>query len=301
MSDDFSDRVLARARLAVRAEAAFGLKAVVGGARRISLRSRKRPNALPLAASQRNEPKSEPEPAPQTVTLFGEVADAKGKLLETPNDQPFDAPPPPTDEKIRALKVLDDTEVKGCTRCVLSQTRQHTVFGEGSPDAKVFFVGEGPGANEDETGRPFVGRAGELLDKMIVAMGLSREEVYIANVVKCRPPGNRVPAAGEVEACTPYLVKQLDWVRPAAIVTLGLPATHFLLGGKTGDGEAARPVAFVARHQAHADLPPRLRPAHADQAGEGDGLGRLADGDGGGRPDGAEEVVNSRRRKPRFF
>ena len=232
MSDDFADRVLARARLAVRAEAAFGLKAVVGARSDFSAKPQAAED-LPLAASQRNEP----DPAPKTVTLFGEVADAKGKVLETPSDQPFDAPPPPTDEKIRALKVLDETEVKGCTRCVLSQTRQHTVFGEGSPDAKVFFVGEGPGANEDESGRPFVGRAGELLDKMIMAMGLSREQVYIANVVKCRPPGNRVPAAGEVEACTPYLVKQLDWIRPAAIVTLGLPATHFLLGGKTAMGK----------------------------------------------------------------
>ena len=232
MSDDFADRVLARARLAVRAEAAFGLKAVRAASADFFAKPQAA-EALPLAASQRNEP----DPAPKPVTLFGEVADAKGKVLDTSNDQPFDAPPPPTDEKIRALKVLDDTEVKGCTRCVLSQTRQHTVFGEGSPDAKVFFVGEGPGANEDETGRPFVGRAGELLDKMIAAMGLSREEVYIANVVKCRPPGNRVPAAGEVEACTPYLVKQLDWIRPAAIVTLGLPATHFLLGGKTAMGK----------------------------------------------------------------
>ncbi len=232
MSDDFTDRVLARARLAVRAEAAFGLKAVMA-ARSDFFAKPQAADALPLAASQRNKP----DPAPKPVTLFGEVADAKGNVLETPNDQPFDAPPPPTAEKIRALKVLDDTEVKGCTRCDLSKTRQHTVFGEGSPDAKVFFVGEGPGANEDETGRPFVGRAGELLDKMIVAMGLSREQVYIANVVKCRPPGNRVPAAGEVEACTPYLVKQLNWIRPAAIVTLGLPATHFLLGGKLAMGK----------------------------------------------------------------
>ena len=227
-TDDYAARVGARARLSLRAEKAFGAGAV---------RHFARPQAAespPLAASQRN---IEPEPEAKTVTLFGEVADAKGKVLETPNDQPFESPPPPTGEKIRSLQVLDDTEVKGCTRCGLSETRQNTVFGEGSPDARIFFIGEGPGQNEDETGRPFVGRAGELLDKMIVAMGLSRGEVYIANVVKCRPPGNRQPAAAEVEACTPYLVKQLDWIRPAAIVTLGLPATHFLLGGKLPMGK----------------------------------------------------------------
>ena len=91
------------------------------------------------------------------------------------------------------------------------------------------FIGEGPGESEDETGRPFVGRAGQLLSKMITAMGLTREQVYIANVVKCRPPGNRTPAAEEVAACTPYLVKQIQTIRPKVIVTLGLPATQYIL------------------------------------------------------------------------
>ena len=91
------------------------------------------------------------------------------------------------------------------------------------------FIGEGPGETEDATGRPFVGRAGELLDRMIAGMGLRREDVYIANVVKCRPPNNRVPTAQEVATCTPYLHKQIEWIRPRVIVTLGLPATRHLL------------------------------------------------------------------------
>jgi DNA polymerase len=103
------------------------------------------------------------------------------------------------------------------------------VFGEGDVDAKIFFIGEGPGENEDLTGRPFVGRAGQLLDKMIVAMGLTREQVYIANVVKCRPPQNRTPLPDEVATCTPYLERQLNIVRPRVIVTLGRPATAYML------------------------------------------------------------------------
>jgi DNA polymerase len=92
------------------------------------------------------------------------------------------------------------------------------------------FIGEGPGENEDQTGRPFVGRAGQLLDKMIAAMGLRREQVYIANIVKCRPPQNRVPALDEVATCTPYLQRQIEIIRPVVIVTLGRPAASYMLG-----------------------------------------------------------------------
>ena len=132
-------------------------------------------------------------------------------------------------EKITVLAQLDSERVKPCTLCRLSQSRTQTVFGEGDPDAKIFFIGEGPGENEDLQGRPFVGRAGDLLNKMIAGMGLRREEVYIANIVKCRPPGNRQPAPDEVQSCTPYLVKQLEIIRPKAIVTLGLPAAKYML------------------------------------------------------------------------
>lgn len=106
---------------------------------------------------------------------------------------------------------------------------QNIVFGEGDPCARLCFVGEAPGEDEDLSGRPFVGRAGQLLDKMIVAMGLRREDVYICNVLKTRPPGNRTPTQDEVASCKPYLLEQLAIVRPDAVVTLGLSATHALL------------------------------------------------------------------------
>lgn len=149
-----------------------------------------------------------------------------------PPDAPFTAPPLPLEQKIAALRAMDEQEVRGCRRCGLCRSRTNTVFGEGNPDAQVFFIGEGPGANEDEQGRPFVGRAGQLLDKMIESMGLRREDVFIANIVKCRPPGNRAPVPDEIAACTPYLERQLEIVRPKVIVTLGLPATQYMLKTK---------------------------------------------------------------------
>jgi DNA polymerase len=108
------------------------------------------------------------------------------------------------------------------------------VFGEGDPQARLMFIGEGPGQTEDQTGRPFVGRAGELLDRQIQAMGLTRERVYIANVVKCRPPNNRTPTPAEVATCGPYLVRQVRIVRPEVIVTLGGPASKLVLGTPEG-------------------------------------------------------------------
>ena len=145
-----------------------------------------------------------------------------------------DVPRLSRDKKAAALKELNDGEVAVCTRCVLSRSRTNTVFGETNPDADLVFVGEGPGQDEDLSGRPFVGRAGELLGKMIAAMGLTREDVFICNVVKCRPPNNRTPAPEEVSACWNYLVRQLQIIRPRCIVTLGNPATQTLLNTKTG-------------------------------------------------------------------
>ena len=136
--------------------------------------------------------------------------------------------------KAGELQAIDVGEVRGCKKCELCEERTNTVFGEGSPDADLVFVGEGPGAEEDKQGRPFVGRAGELLTKMITAMGLSRQDVFIANVVKCRPPGNRAPRADEVAACIGYLVRQLRIIAPKVIVTLGNPATHTLLDTTVG-------------------------------------------------------------------
>jgi len=118
----------------------------------------------------------------------------------------------------------------GCDRCNLASGRNKIVVGAGDPDARIVFIGEGPGANEDKTGIPFVGRAGQLLDKIFAAMGLSREKgIYICNIVKCRPPGNRDPLPDESEACIPYLKKQLELINPAAICCLGRVAAQNLL------------------------------------------------------------------------
>jgi DNA polymerase len=152
-------------------------------------------------------------------------------------NQPFSAPLLSTEEKRQRLSAMNEKEVRLCTRCRLCQTRTNTVFGEGDVDAGIFFIGEGPGETEDQTGRPFVGRAGELLNKMIAGMGLSREQVFIANIVKCRPPNNRVPAPDEVATCTPYLERQLEIIRPSAIVTLGLPSTQYMLQSKLSMGK----------------------------------------------------------------
>jgi DNA polymerase len=137
-------------------------------------------------------------------------------------------------EKAELLATMDRDEVRGCTRCPLHQGRTRTVFGVGDPDARLMFIGEGPGADEDAQGEPFVGRAGKLLTKMIVAMGLSRETVYIANVVKCRPPGNRAPRPDEASTCWPYLRRQIQIVAPEAIVVLGNAAAKMLLETRTG-------------------------------------------------------------------
>lgn len=112
-------------------------------------------------------------------------------------------------------------EVRECRSCVLCEKRKQTVFARGNPAAELCFIGEGPGADEDAQGEPFVGKAGQLLDKMIAAMGMQRDEVYICNIVKCRPPENREPLPPEVSACLPYLTKQLEIVEPKVIVTLG--------------------------------------------------------------------------------
>jgi len=123
-------------------------------------------------------------------------------------------------------------EVERCTLCPLAKSRTQTVFGEGNPDALIMFIGEAPGEDEDRSGRPFVGKAGQLLTKILLSVGIQREEVYIANMVKCRPPGNRTPTLEEVEACFPYLEAQIAIVNPSVIVTLGSVSTGYLLGTK---------------------------------------------------------------------
>ena len=126
-------------------------------------------------------------------------------------------------------------DAEGCTKCPLHQTRTNVVFGVGNPEADLMFIGEAPGADEDRQAEPFVGRAGQLLTQIIESgMKLKRSEVYIANVLKCRPPGNRNPQPDEVETCSPYLIRQIGLIQPKVIVALGSFAAQMLLGTKTG-------------------------------------------------------------------
>jgi DNA polymerase len=174
-----------------------------------------------------------PPPARAPATRAGSSARPGGAPLPIPT-APSDAPLIVGDERRARLKVLAE-QVAACAKCELHKTRTQTVFFRGNPDAELCFVGEGPGADEDAQGEPFVGKAGQLLDKMIAGMGLDRDrDVYVANIIKCRPPGNRTPEPLEMASCMPYLTEQLDLIRPKAIVALGSTALRGLLG--PGDG-----------------------------------------------------------------
>ncbi len=152
-------------------------------------------------------------------------------LVPSP-DLPILAPAPIAHElRAAALQAIRD-EIGDCQRCPLAPTRNKLVFGDGDPNAPLMFVGEGPGADEDAQGLPFVGRGGQLLNNMINAMGLKREEVYIANIVKCRPPKNRVPEPIEANTCKPFLFQQIEVIQPEVIVALGSTAATYLLGVK---------------------------------------------------------------------
>ena len=136
-------------------------------------------------------------------------------------------------EQLTELEVLS-RQVAGCTRCRLHEGRTQVVFGNGNPDADLMFVGEAPGFHEDKQGLPFVGQAGKLLDKLLAGIGLTRADVFVCNVLKCRPPGNRDPVPDEKEACEPYLFRQVELIKPKVIATLGNHATKQLSGKETG-------------------------------------------------------------------
>jgi len=145
---------------------------------------------------------------------------------------PLIIPIPQSEHRETLQEIRDD--MGDCHRCKLWSTRKNLVFGEGSPEAELMFIGEGPGADEDASGRPFVGRAGQLLTRMIEAIKMRREDVYIANVVKSRPPDNRAPEKDEVDACSPFLYRQIASIQPRLIVTLGNPSTQALLQTRLG-------------------------------------------------------------------
>lgn len=169
-------------------------------------------------------------PVPASVV----VSDAPALVAAAPQEAaPLSEPPavvalPAEPAAMPAWDVLQQ-QVQQCQRCTLCRTRTQTVFGKGNPRARVMLVGEAPGAEEDRQGQPFVGKAGQLLDNMLAAIGLSPDDVYIANVLKCRPPGNRNPAADEIAACGDYLRWQIAHVQPQVLVTLGRFAAHALL------------------------------------------------------------------------
>lgn len=197
--------------------------------------------SVPLVESAAEQPPSVARPVRPSVSVDRAVIGAPGP---TPSaTAPVRAEPPPARAPIvvppdaagrqARLTVLAE-EVRGCTRCVLHAERTQTVFARGTGSAGLCFVGEGPGADEDAQGFPFVGAAGQLLDRMIVAMGLTRDEVYVCNIVKCRPPKNRKPEPDEMAACKPYLEEQLELVQPQVLVALGATAVQGLLGTTEG-------------------------------------------------------------------
>jgi DNA polymerase len=193
--------------------------------------------SFPLPSAERvgeHTPKKQGAPG-----LASETGDAKPQPPSQEDStiaprKPITAPPQPAAatpiaDRAAALQLIRE-DIGDCTRCVLHKGRNKLVFGDGNPAARLMFVGEGPGADEDAQGIPFVGKAGQLLNNMIAAMGLKREEVYIANVVKCRPPGNRTPEPDEGNTCSPFLFRQIDVIRPQVLVALGATAATYLLG-----------------------------------------------------------------------
>ena len=174
-----------------------------------------------------NQPESGEEMSPRKATAVAMPAAIQG------GENIFDLialkPEQGVSDPVKALKIIRE-DLGDCTRCVLhKQGRKQIVFGVGNPTAELMFVGEGPGADEDAQGEPFVGRAGQLLNNMIKAMGIEREQVYIANIVKCRPPGNRTPEREECATCSPFLMRQIAVIKPKVVVALGAVAAKTLL------------------------------------------------------------------------
>ncbi len=183
----------------------------------------------PLPAAERKQAKSEKPARPKAAANLMSIMNmVQGPLLEK-EDNRAKAAAIQGEDKIDCLRKTYQT-FHQCQACALGTTRTHFVFGEGNPDADLLFIGEGPGFDEDRTGRPFVGKAGQLLDRIIEAMGYRRDKVFIANIVKCRPPNNRKPLPDEVAACSPILEKQIEYVNPKVIVALGATPFSWLKG-----------------------------------------------------------------------
>jgi DNA polymerase len=203
-----------------------------------------RPNLPTAVPSPRPDSPAVPKPVPSLVPTRVATAPASPKATVPPTPAPavirppapsfnlFEAAPAPRSGPETLEQIRQD--LGDCRRCKLAPTRKTIVFGEGNPHAELVFIGEGPGADEDEQGLPFVGRAGKLLNRMMQSVGLKREDVYICNVVKCRPPMNRTPEKDEVDACSPFLYRQIEAIKPRLICCLGAPAVRTVLGIKEG-------------------------------------------------------------------
>ena len=185
--------------------------------------------------------------------LSGESASAEARRL-----------PPVTDATARASALREYADATaGCTRCALADGRTQVVFGSGHPDADLMFVGEAPGFHEDQQGVPFVGQAGKLLDKLLASIGLERPDVFVANVLKCRPPGNRDPQPDEIEACESHLFRQIELIQPRVVATLGNFATKLLSGKQLGITRVHGQPQDVTLGGNHVTLYPLYHPAAA--------------------------------------
>jgi DNA polymerase len=192
---------------------------------------RELPATEPAVAAARMDSPTMTDTLPNTNTLPTQV---------TPDPVVESCPTPVLASKIHSIEIVWENlsaQVAACTACGLHQTRKQTVFGAGFQQAEWLIIGEAPGADEDERGEPFVGRAGQLLTAMLFALGLSRESVYIANVLKCRPPDNRAPLPEERSACTPFLQQQIALIRPKVILAVGATAAQYLLNTETPIGK----------------------------------------------------------------
>jgi uracil-DNA glycosylase family 4 len=240
---DAADPLKHRLNLWLKSEQAMGVPSVprIHFAENAKLTAEKPASSAVAPPARPPQPIAPPRPAspPSRASEFltgGKLPASTSPALPVLETR-FAGPISSREEKIRLLQELDVSEVKGCIKCGLSKSRAQTVFGEGDPGAQIVFIGEGPGKDEDASGRPFVGRAGQKLNDMIGAMGLKREQVFICNIVKCRAyltdiGKDRPPSEEETAACTPYLLKQMEIIRPKVIVTLGLPSTRYLLKSK---------------------------------------------------------------------
>jgi DNA polymerase len=171
------------------------------------------------------QPESREEMTPRKAAVIAAPGVVEENIFEVIATRPEQK----VSDPVEALRIIRE-DLGDCTRCVLhKQGRKQIVFGVGNPNAELMFVGEGPGADEDQQGGPFVGRAGQLLNNMIRAMGITREQVYIANIVKCRPPGNRTPEREECDTCSPFLMRQIAVIKPKVVVALGAVAAKTLL------------------------------------------------------------------------